>query len=45
MDGNVWIRDRLVVLDPGAGVHTGHGPDTTIGAQAPDLPEWIARGH
>lgn len=45
MDNNVWIRDRLVVLDPGTGVHIGHGPDTTIGAHAPDLPEWIACGH
>ena len=44
VDNNVWIRDRLVVLDPGTGVHIGHGPDTTIGAEAPDLPEWIARG-
>ena len=26
-------------------VHTGHGDDTTIGAEAPHLEEWIARGH
>jgi hydroxyacylglutathione hydrolase len=44
VDSNVWISDRLLVLDPVTGVHTGHGPDTTIGAEAPDLPEWIARG-
>ena len=43
MDNNIWIRDRLLVLDPGTGCHSGHGLDTTIGAQAPDLPEWIAR--
>ena len=39
------IRDRLLVLDPGTIVHTGHGPDTTIGAEGPHLDEWIARGH
>jgi hypothetical protein len=26
-------------------VHTGHGDATTIGAEAPHLAEWIARGH
>lgn len=25
-------------------VHPGHGESTTIGAEAPDLPEWKARG-
>ena len=25
-------------------VHTGHGDDTTIGAEAPHLGDWIARG-
>jgi glyoxylase-like metal-dependent hydrolase (beta-lactamase superfamily II) len=39
------IRDRLLVLDPDTVVHTGHGPDTTIGAERPHLAEWIARGH
>jgi len=39
------IRTRLLVLDPGTVVHTGHGDDTTIGAEAPHLEEWIARGH
>jgi glyoxylase-like metal-dependent hydrolase (beta-lactamase superfamily II) len=39
------IRDRLLVLDPDTTVHTGHGPDTTIGAERPHLDEWIARGH
>ena len=39
------IRDRLLVLDPDTIVHTGHGPDTTIGAERPHLDEWIARGH
>jgi glyoxylase-like metal-dependent hydrolase (beta-lactamase superfamily II) len=38
------IRDRLLVLPASAVVHTGHGDDTTIGAEAPHLDEWIARG-
>jgi len=39
------IRDRLLTLPADTTVHTGHGDDTTIGAEAPHLPEWIARGH
>ena len=39
------IRDRLLVLDPDTVVHTGHGSDTTIGAERSHLQEWIARGH
>ena len=39
------IRDRLLTLRPETVVHTGHGDDTTIGAEAPYLDEWIARGH
>ncbi|WP_346534051.1 MBL fold metallo-hydrolase [Micromonospora sp. DPT] len=39
------IRDRLLTLPPETVVHTGHGDDTTIGAEAPHLPEWLARGH
>ncbi|CAL9329302.1 Hydroxyacylglutathione hydrolase [Streptomyces sp. enrichment culture] len=39
------IRDRLLVLPADTTVHTGHGPITTIGAEAPHLDEWIARGH
>ncbi|MFE6978748.1 MBL fold metallo-hydrolase [Streptomyces sp. NPDC057682] len=39
------IRDRLLVLDPETTVRTGHGDSTTIGAEAPHLDEWIARGH
>jgi hypothetical protein len=26
-------------------VHTGHGDDTTIGAEQPHLDEWVVRGH
>ncbi|WP_248961846.1 MBL fold metallo-hydrolase [Sphaerisporangium perillae] len=39
------IRDRLLVLPSGTVVHTGHGDSTSIGAEAPDLQEWITRGH
>ncbi len=39
------IRDRLLTLPAETVVHTGHGADTTIGAEAPHLEEWIARGH
>jgi len=39
------IRDRLLTLPPETVVHTGHGPTTTIGAEAPHLQEWIDRGH
>ncbi|MFD9498568.1 MBL fold metallo-hydrolase [Streptomyces sp. NPDC060035] len=39
------IRDRLLALPPQTIVRTGHGDSTTIGAEAPHLDEWIARGH
>ena len=39
------IRDRLLVLPGDTVVHTGHGESTTIGAEAPHLDEWLARGH
>jgi glyoxylase-like metal-dependent hydrolase (beta-lactamase superfamily II) len=39
------IRDRLLTLPPETIVHTGHGESTTVGAEAPHLDEWIARGH
>lgn len=39
------IRNRLLTLPPETVVHTGHGEDTTIGAEAPQLDAWIARGH
>ncbi|MEV4201319.1 MBL fold metallo-hydrolase [Micromonospora globbae] len=39
------IRTRLLTLPPETVVHTGHGDDTSIGAEAPHLDEWIARGH
>jgi glyoxylase-like metal-dependent hydrolase (beta-lactamase superfamily II) len=39
------IATTLLTLPPDTVVHTGHGDDTTIDAEAPHLAEWIARGH
>jgi glyoxylase-like metal-dependent hydrolase (beta-lactamase superfamily II) len=39
------IREQLLVLPLETEVHTGHGPSTTIGDEAPHLDEWIARGY
>ena len=39
------IRTRLLVMPPETVVHPGHGDTTTIGDEAGDLQEWIARGH
>ena len=39
------IRTKLLILPPGTVVNTGHGDSTTVGAEAPFLDEWIARGH
>lgn len=39
------IRSELFTLPPDTVVHTGHGASTTVGAEAPHLEEWIARGH
>ncbi|MFE9421630.1 MBL fold metallo-hydrolase [Kitasatospora sp. NPDC006697] len=39
------IETRLLDLPPETVVHTGHGPTTTIGEEAPQLAEWVARGH
>ncbi len=39
------IRRELLTLPPETVVHTGHGDTTTIGAEAPDLDEWLRRGH
>jgi glyoxylase-like metal-dependent hydrolase (beta-lactamase superfamily II) len=38
------IRDRLLVLPGSTRVLTGHGDETTIGDEAPHLPDWI-RDH
>ncbi len=36
------IRDRLLGLPPSTRVLTGHGEETTIGDEAPGLPNWEA---
>jgi glyoxylase-like metal-dependent hydrolase (beta-lactamase superfamily II) len=39
------ITRRLLTLPGETVVHTGHGDSTSIAAEAPQLEEWIARGH
>jgi glyoxylase-like metal-dependent hydrolase (beta-lactamase superfamily II) len=39
------IRDRLLTLPGATRVLPGHGEETTVGAEAPDLPVWLERGH
>lgn len=39
------IREKLLTLPAETVVHTGHGDDTSIGAERGDLDAWIARGH
>ena len=39
------IRAKLLTLPLETVVHTGHGDDTSIGAEAPHLQEWIDRGE
>ncbi len=39
------ISHRLLNLPAETVVHTGHGDDTTIGAEAPQLDDWVVRGH
>lgn len=41
----VSITTKLLTLPLDTIVHTGHGDDTRIGDEAPNLEEWIARGH
>lgn len=38
------ITSSLLTLPADTVVKTGHGDETTIGAEAPNLEEWIARG-
>ncbi len=38
------IKSRLFTLPTATVVNTGHGDSTTIGAEAPQLAEWITRG-
>lgn len=37
------IRTRLLRLPASTVVHTGHGDDTTIGAESPHFAEWLQR--
>ncbi|QBF47219.1 MBL fold metallo-hydrolase [Janibacter limosus] len=39
------ISDKLLTLPSQTVVHTGHGDDTTIAAEAPHLQEWLDRGE
>ncbi|RII43087.1 MBL fold metallo-hydrolase [Galactobacter valiniphilus] len=39
------ITTQLFLLPRDTRVLTGHGDETSIGAEAPHLDEWIARGH
>lgn len=39
------IREHLLTLPPDTVVHTGHGEDTTIAAEAPHVQDWLDRGH
>ena len=39
------ITDRLLTMPPETIVHTGHGDDTSIGAEAPHRQDWLDRGH
>jgi glyoxylase-like metal-dependent hydrolase (beta-lactamase superfamily II) len=38
------IRDRLLVLPGATRVLPGHGDETTIGAESPQLGDWLTRG-
>jgi glyoxylase-like metal-dependent hydrolase (beta-lactamase superfamily II) len=39
------IRERLLALPAPTRVLTGHGDETTIGAEAGSYDAWVARGH
>lgn len=39
------VKRKLLSLDPDTRVLTGHGEETTIGAEAPDYDAWVERGH
>lgn len=39
------LRDKLLTLPPETTVRTGHGADTAVGTEAPDLAAWIERGY
>jgi glyoxylase-like metal-dependent hydrolase (beta-lactamase superfamily II) len=39
------IREKVLTLPASTCVYTGHGQSTSVGDEAPQLEEWIARGH
>jgi glyoxylase-like metal-dependent hydrolase (beta-lactamase superfamily II) len=39
------IKQKLLVLPNHTRVLTGHGDETTIGAEGPDYDAWVERGH
>jgi glyoxylase-like metal-dependent hydrolase (beta-lactamase superfamily II) len=39
------IKGKLLTLPPFTRVLTGHGEETTIGAESPDYEAWVERGH
>jgi glyoxylase-like metal-dependent hydrolase (beta-lactamase superfamily II) len=39
------IDQRLLTLPPQTRVLTGHGDETTIGAESGDVDAWVSRGH
>lgn len=39
------ITGKLLTLPAETVVHTGHGDDTTVGAESPDVQAWLDRGH
>jgi glyoxylase-like metal-dependent hydrolase (beta-lactamase superfamily II) len=39
------IRERLLALPASTRVLTGHGDETTIGAEGAAYDDWVARGH
>jgi glyoxylase-like metal-dependent hydrolase (beta-lactamase superfamily II) len=39
------IRERLLTLPATTRVLTGHGDETSIGAEAGSYDAWVARGH
>ncbi len=39
------IRTRLLTLPPETRVLTGHGAETTVGAEAPSYDEWVRRAE
>ena len=39
------IETKVLSLPAHTVVHTGHGDDTSVGAEAPHVQEWFSRGH